>query len=59
MARFRDYQDRHNMGGQPIPWLKVAGEALTGWVRENNPDYYIDDEFKSSNGPVVKIKENE
>lgn len=44
MDRFKDYQDQHNHGGQPFPWLKVAGEALIGWVRENNPEYFLGEE---------------
>lgn len=45
MARFRDYHDQYIHGpGEPFPWLKVAGEALIGWVRENNPDYYLEEE---------------
>jgi len=41
MARFKDYQDQYNNGGVPMAWLRVAGEALIGWVRENYPDYYM------------------
>lgn len=41
MARFKDYQDQHDHAGVPVPWLKIAGEALIGWVRDNNPDYYL------------------
>lgn len=46
MARFKDYQDQHNYTSLdiPMPWLKIAGEALIGWVRENNPDYFLGDE---------------
>ena len=40
MARFRDYQDQHNNAGVPFPWLKVAGEALIGYVRDKYPDTY-------------------
>ncbi|MCK4817791.1 hypothetical protein KA005_18620 [bacterium] len=46
MARFVDYQDQHNMAGVPVPWLKIAGEALIGWVRDNNPDYYLGEEME-------------
>jgi hypothetical protein len=24
--------------GSPIPWLKIAGLALIGWIREQHPD---------------------
>lgn len=33
--RFMDYYDQWKNAGTPIPWLKVAGEALIGWAREN------------------------
>ena len=26
---------------KPMPWLKVAGEALIAWVRENKPEVLI------------------
>lgn len=42
MARFKDYQDQHNLGGQRVPWLKIAGEALIGWVRDHYPQYYLE-----------------
>lgn len=28
----------HFVDGEPLPWLKFAGEALIGWVRENHPE---------------------
>lgn len=31
---FRDY---HTIG-TPVPWLKVAGNAMIAWIRENYPD---------------------
>ncbi len=37
-ARFQDYIDQFRNAGTPIPWLKVAGEALIAWVRENHPE---------------------
>ena len=40
MARFADYQDQFNNGDKPFPWLKVAGEALIGYVRDKYPDTY-------------------
>jgi hypothetical protein len=33
--RYRDYLDQFRNAGVPIPWLKVAGEAMICWVREN------------------------
>lgn len=26
--------------GQPMPWLKVAGDALICWVREQHPELF-------------------
>ncbi len=39
MARFQDYEAQFRNAGVSFPWLKVAGEALIGWVRETYPDY--------------------
>ena len=33
-ARFDDYFDQFKNAGTPIPWLKIVGEALIAWVRE-------------------------
>lgn len=33
-ARYIDYLSQFNNAGIPIPWLKVAGEALIAWVRD-------------------------
>ncbi len=38
MARFQDYYDQWKNAGIPMPWLKIAGEALIAWVRENHPE---------------------
>lgn len=35
-ARFDDYFDQFKNAGTPIPWLKIVGEALIAWVREQN-----------------------
>lgn len=37
--RFGDYKDQFDNAGTPIPWMKVVGEALIAWVREEHPDY--------------------
>ena len=37
-ARFQDYLDQWKNAATPVPWLKVAGEALICWVRENYPE---------------------
>jgi hypothetical protein len=39
-AKYRDYYDQWKNAGVPIPWLKIAGEALIAWVRENNHEYW-------------------
>jgi len=39
-ARFRDYKDQFDNANVPVPWLKVAGEALICWVRDKYPDTY-------------------
>ena len=33
-ARFHDYESQFTNAGAPVPWLKVAGEAMIAWVRE-------------------------
>jgi hypothetical protein len=40
-ARFRDYYDQWKNAEVPIPWLKIIGEALIGWMRENHPEELI------------------
>lgn len=37
-ARFRDYFDQYLHTGAPVPWLKIAGNALICWVRERYPE---------------------
>jgi len=39
-ARFRDYEDQFHHGGVPVPWMKIAGEALIAWVREQHPELF-------------------
>lgn len=39
-ARFHDYEDMFEHGDVPVPWLKVAGEALICWVREQHPELF-------------------
>ena len=45
-ARIGDYYREWKDDDTPIPWLKVAGLAFIGWVRETYPDTYMlrDDE---------------
>jgi hypothetical protein len=37
---FDKYYDDYQENGTPIPWLKVAGNALIAWVREQHPDLF-------------------
>lgn len=39
--RFQDYYSQWKRGGIPIPWLKIAGECLICWVRENYPEELV------------------
>lgn len=39
-ATFDNYFDRFEASGEPVPWLKVAGEALICWIRDNNPELW-------------------
>lgn len=41
-ARIFDYWDRYQFAGQPIPWLKIAGECLIAWVREKHPEELVE-----------------
>ena len=36
--RFRDYFDQWQHAGTPIPWLKIAGECVIAYTRENHPE---------------------
>ena len=40
MSNIDDYYDQWRNGGNPIPWLKIAGLALIAWIRENNPERF-------------------
>jgi len=33
-ATFDNYFDSEKHGGEKVPWLKIAGNALIGWIRE-------------------------
>ena len=39
-ANLDNYFDQWENGNQPIPWLKVAGLALIGWIRDKYPDEF-------------------
>jgi hypothetical protein len=36
----QSYFDQFRNAGVPIPWLKVAGLAMIGWIRENHTDLW-------------------
>lgn len=33
---FQEYFDT----GKPVPWLKIAGNAMIAWLRENHPEIW-------------------
>lgn len=35
--RFQEYYDDWKENGTPIPWLKIIGEAMIGWIRTTTP----------------------
>lgn len=42
-ATFDNYFDKFEYGDEPIPWLKVAGEAMICWIRDNYPEYWSEE----------------
>jgi hypothetical protein len=40
-STFDKYYAGWDMNGTPIPWLKIAGNALIAWVREQHPEIWI------------------
>jgi len=45
-ATFNNYFDMFENGKTPIPWLKVAGNALICWIREYERDNYYENVAK-------------
>lgn len=37
---YKDYFDRYYHANIPIPWLKVVGNAMIAWIRENHPEIW-------------------
>ena len=35
-----DYYDKFKHGGQPMPYLKIIGNAFIAWVRERYPEHW-------------------
>lgn len=42
------YRWQFENAGHPVPWLKVAGLALIGWIRENHPEVLLTGEENES-----------
>jgi len=40
IKEFNDYFDKYLNVGTPIPWLKVIGNALICWIREQHPEIW-------------------
>ena len=36
----KDYYDKFFYGDEPMPWLKVIGNAFICWVREEHPELF-------------------
>jgi hypothetical protein len=37
---FNDYFDQYNNAGVPVPWLKIVGNAMICWIREEHPELW-------------------
>lgn len=37
---FMNYFDQYRLAGVPIPWLKIIGNALICWYREQHPEIW-------------------
>jgi hypothetical protein len=37
---FNDKFDQYLNAGIPIPWLKMIGDSLICWIRENHPELW-------------------
>ena len=40
IAKFNDYFDQYREKNVPIPWLKIIGNALICWIREQHPEIW-------------------
>jgi hypothetical protein len=40
IRQFNDRFDKYLNGNQPIPWMKIAGDAYIAWVREQHPEIW-------------------
>lgn len=59
-ARYEDYFDQFELGkpGIPVPWLKVVGEALICWIRDNHPELHLDPDGSVCSGHEEVIAED-
>lgn len=39
-VKFNDYYDQFVMKGIPVPWLKIVGNAMICWIREQHPEIW-------------------
>lgn len=39
---FNDKWDQFENAGTPVPWLKMAGDVLICWIREQYPELWPD-----------------
>lgn len=39
-GRIQEYYRDFKVYGKPMPWLKIAGLALIGWIRDNYPELW-------------------
>jgi hypothetical protein len=37
---YNNYFDQYRNADVPVPWLKVVGNAMIAWIRENHPEMW-------------------
>ncbi len=50
---FDDYFDKFENAGVTVPWLKIAGNAMICWIREQHPEYFPDSPYNDESKPPV------
>jgi hypothetical protein len=40
ITEFNNYFDKYLNAGVPIPWLKIIGNAMICWIREQHPEIW-------------------
>ena len=40
VMKFNDYFDQFFSKDIPVPWLKIAGNAMICWIREEHPELW-------------------